>query len=281
MAEPLTVEGPQAEGRRAEVEIRYELLRPQEIVAARARAPIVYVPLGPMEWHGPHMAVGMDMLHAHTMALEAARKVGGVVLPPLPLGTESYTDEERLRHRGFGGTERVYGMDYPGFALPSLYIEESAFGLIVREVIRGLKRQAFRVIALVNGHGALNHRNTLMRIATETTEPGRIAVLLAGYLYDGRYREHAAIGETSYLLAYHREAVDLSALPAYPAPLDYREFGILDRQTVVGAPSPGFAVAAEHDPRRATAERGREDVAYESDSIARRVTEALAALERA
>ena len=83
-----------------ENEIRYELMRPQDLVAARERAPIAYVPIGPMEWHGPHMAVGMDMLHAQTMALEAARKAGGVVLPPLPLGTETYTDEERLRHRG-------------------------------------------------------------------------------------------------------------------------------------------------------------------------------------
>jgi len=262
------------------MEIRYELMRPQDIVAARRRAPIAYLPIGPMEWHGPHMAVGMDMLHAHTMALEAARKAGGVVLPPLPLGTETYTDAERLRHRGFSGTERIYGMDYPGFALPSLYIEESAFALIVREVVRGLKRQEFKVIALVNGHGAQNHRNTLTRVATETTEPGRATVLLAGYLYDGRYREHAAIGETSYLLAYHPEAIDLAALPALPEPLGYRDFGILDRQTVVGEPTPDFTVAAEHDPRRATAERGRDDVAYESDQIARRVSEALAALER-
>jgi creatinine amidohydrolase len=264
--------------RKTATQMRYELMRPQEIVAARARAPIAYLPLGPMEWHGPHMAVGMDMLHAHTMALEAARQAGGIVLPPLPLGTETYTDAERLRHRGFTGAERIYGMDYPGFALPSLYIEESAFALIVREVVRGLKRQQFKVIALVNGHGALNHRNTLMRVAAEATEPGRAIVLLAGYLYDGRYREHAAIGETSYLLAYHPEAIDLAALPPLPEPLGYRDYGILDRQTVVGEPSPGFAVAAEHDPRHATAERGRADVAYEAESIARRVTEALAAL---
>jgi creatinine amidohydrolase len=267
--------------RTAETEIRYELMRPQDIVAARTRAPIAYVPIGPMEWHGPHMAVGMDMLHAHTMALEAARRAGGVVLPPLPLGTETYTDPERLRHRGFEGTERIYGMDYPGFALPSLYIEESAFAIIVREIVRGLKRQQFKVIALVNGHGALNHRSALLRVAAETSEPGRVAVFLAGYLYDGRYREHAAIGETSYLLAYHPEAVDLSALPPLPRALGYRDYGVLDRQTVVGEPTPGFVVAAEHDPRRATAQRGRDDVAYEADQIARRATEALAALERA
>ena len=257
-------------------QVRYELMRPQEIVAARARAAVAYLPIGPMEWHGPHMAVGMDMLHAHAMALSAARKAGGVVLPPLPLGTETITTPERLRHRGFTGAERIYGMDYPGFAPPSLYIEESAFGLIVREVVRGLKRQEFRVIVLVNGHGAANHRDVLTRLALEESEPGRAAVLLTGYLYDTRYRGHAELGETSFLLACHPEAVDLSALPPEPAPLDYRVYGILDKPTVAGEPTPGFVVCKEQDPRHASAEQGRADLEFESDRIAQKVRAALA-----
>jgi creatinine amidohydrolase len=260
-------------------QIRYELMRPQEIVAARERAPVAYVPIGPMEWHGPHMAVGMDMLHAHAMALEAAQKAGGVVLPPFPLGTETFTDPDRLRHRGFTGNERIYGMDYPGFTLPSLYIEESAFGLIIREVIRGLKRQAFRVIVLVNGHGAANHRATLTRIVTEESEPGEVTVLLTGYLYDTRYRGHAELGETSFLMAYHPDTVDLTTLPPPSTPLDYRRFGILDKPTVAGEPTPGFVVCPEQDPRRATADQGREDVAHESSHIAEKVREALAAFD--
>ncbi len=257
-------------------EFRYELMRPQQIIAARARAPVAYVPIGPMEWHGPHMAVGMDMLHGYAMAVEAARLSGGVVLPPLPLGTETYTDPERLRHRGFAGDERICGMDYPGFPLPSLYVEESAMGVIINELIRALKRQEFRVIVITNGHGAMNHRATLHRIAVEQSEPGRVAVLLAGYFYDTNYREHAAIGETSFLLAYHPEAIDLAALPPFPEPLRYTDYGILDRPTIVGEPSPGFAVVPEWDPRNATAERGRRDVADEARSIAAKVREALA-----
>ena len=34
--------------------IQYELMRPQEIVAARAKSPIAYVPIGPLEWHSLH-----------------------------------------------------------------------------------------------------------------------------------------------------------------------------------------------------------------------------------
>jgi creatinine amidohydrolase len=256
-------------------ESRYELMRPQQIVAAQARAPIAYVPIGPMEWHGPHLAVGTDMLHAYAMAIGAARLTGGVVLPPLPVGTETYTDPERLRHRGFAGDERIYGMDYPGFPLPSLYIEEGVMGVIVHEIIRALKRQGFRVVVITNGHGALNHRATLQRIATEQSEPGRVVVLLTGYFYDTNYREHAAIGETSFLLAYHPEAVDLTALPRFPEPLRYTDYGILDRPTIVGEPSPGYSVAPEWDPRNATAERGQSDLAGEARSIAAKVREAL------
>lgn len=258
--------------------LRYELLRPQQILDERARVPIAYLPIGPMEWHGPHMPVGMDMLHAHTMALEAARETGGVVLPPLPLGTETYTDPERLRHRGFKGDERVYGMDYPGFSLPSLYIEESAMGIVVHDVIRALKGQEFRVIVIVNGHGAPNHRATLRRIAIEQSEPGKAAVLLTGYFYDTSYREHAALGETSYLLAYHSETVDLGALPPLPEPLRYTEFGILDLPTILGEPSPGFAMSDAQDPRHSTAAHGRDDVASEARSIAAKAREALASV---
>src|SRR3972149_5443961 len=114
-------------------EVRYELMRPQQIIAARARASVAYIPIGPMEWQGPHTT----------------------------------TAAERLRPRGFTGTERICGMDYPGFSLPSLYIEESAMGVIVHEIIRALKRQEFRVIVITNGHGATNHRATLQRIAVE------------------------------------------------------------------------------------------------------------------
>ncbi len=260
---------------------RYELMRPQQILQERARVPIAYVPIGPMEWHGPHLPVGMDMLHAQTMAFEAARETGGVVLPPLPLGTETITDPERLRHRGFRGDERVLGMDYPGFDPASLYVEDSAMGVVVHEVIRALKRQAFKVIVIVNGHGAPNHRATLSRIAVEESEPGRVAVMLTGYFYDTNYREHAALGETSYLMAYHPGTVDLGTLPPLPEPLPYTAYGILDLPTILGEPSPGFAVARQYDPRTATAEKGRVDVAAEARSIAKKAREALASVTSA
>ncbi len=259
-------------------EIRYERLRPQQILAARDRSPVVYIPIGPLEWHAPHLPYGTDMLHAYAMALEAARQAGGLVLPPLPLGTETYTDPERLRYQGFKGDERVCGIDFPGFPLPSLYVEESALGVIVRELVRALKRQGFRVIMLMNGHGAPNQRSLLARLATEESDPGQVVVEVTGFRVVTRYRGHAELGETSFVLAYHPETVDLAALPALPRPLRNLEFAVLDGPTCAGEPTPDFTVRAEQDPRHATAERGKEDVAHEARQLALRVRELLAGL---
>jgi creatinine amidohydrolase/Fe(II)-dependent formamide hydrolase-like protein len=221
------------------------------------------------------------MLHAHNMALEAAKLTGGIVLPPLPLGTETLITPERLRDRGFKGHERIIGMDFPGFPLPSLYIEESALGVIVNEVVAALKRQAFRVIVLVNGHGGPNHRALLTRIATEQSDPGRVAVFLTGALLDTHPRGHASRRETSYMLDVKPDSVDLAALPAFPAPVRTFEFGILDHPTCAGQPAPDFSICSDQDPRLATAEEGRDHVLREGKSIAAKVRDALRTVQPA
>ena len=50
-------------------------------------APVVYVPLGTIEWHCEHLPVGLDALTAHGICLMAAERGGGLVYPPLHFGT--------------------------------------------------------------------------------------------------------------------------------------------------------------------------------------------------
>ncbi len=263
-------------------EVRYAYLRPAQIIAARDKSPIAYLPLGPMEWHAPHMPYGTDMLHAYTIALNLATEFEGVVLPPLPLGSETILSPDRLRDRGFEGDEKVIGMDFPGLALPSLYIEESAFGVIVHELVRGLKRQGFKLIVLVNGHGGKFHMIALDRIAAEESEPGQVAVIHGFPLDTSPNRKqlggHAEKGETSFMMAYYPETIDLGALPPLPKPLKNLELGILDGPTCIGQPTPDFTVRENQDPRYATPEEGREELANAVRIISEKIRQALASL---
>lgn len=66
--------------------VNAELLTPAELDAAIAASPIAYLPLGSLEFHGPHLPIGLDALNAHGVCLGAAGRTGGVVLPPLYQG---------------------------------------------------------------------------------------------------------------------------------------------------------------------------------------------------
>ena len=63
--------------------MRFEEMFPWEIAAAMAEAPLCYLPLGTLEWHGEHAAVGLDALKAHAICVLAAERSGGLVVPPI------------------------------------------------------------------------------------------------------------------------------------------------------------------------------------------------------
>ncbi len=65
------------------IERRYERLRPAELRALAAAAPLAYMPIGPLEFHGEHLPTGVDWFEAHGLCLRAAARSGGVVLPPI------------------------------------------------------------------------------------------------------------------------------------------------------------------------------------------------------
>jgi len=244
-------------------EVRFELMRPSQIVAARRACPVAYLPVGPLEWHGPHLPLGTDAMAAHRVAVEAARRVGGVVLPAYHLGSETVRaadGPQGLRPLGLEGHERVVGMDFPGNPVRSLYIEEGAFAVIIRELVRLLKQNEYRLVVIVNGHGAPNHMRALRRVAAEENEPPRAWVVFersgAGPLAPEHDPGHAGRGETSVMMVEAPASVDLSALPPAGTPLRYRDYGIVNGAAFDGRPTADFTVPAEADPRAASAGEG-------------------------
>jgi len=66
---------------------RIQYLCPDEVLAEMKLAPVAYQPCGLLEWHGPHLPLGVDSLNAEHVALMAAERSGGLVMPPFYFGT--------------------------------------------------------------------------------------------------------------------------------------------------------------------------------------------------
>jgi creatinine amidohydrolase len=240
-------------------EVRVQMLRPGQLMAERERVPLAFLPLGPLEWHGPHLPFGVDPLNAEAVALRVAQEVGGVVLPTLYLGTERERGPDMLEAIGFSRDDYIVGMDFPANSLPSYYFPEEVLAITVRAYLDLLIRQGYRLVVLMNGHGAENHLVTLQRLAIEYTNsrPVRVVLLMPvpGYATGDWSYAHATVGETSVTQAVAPEAVDLSALPS-EGPLRNTDFAIVDDRTFRGEPTADHTVRAEEDPRRASAADG-------------------------
>jgi creatinine amidohydrolase len=214
-------------------------------------------------------------LHAHEVAVEVARRIGGIVLPTYFVGTETVrlNDQQAqgLAILGFEGTERVVGMDFPEFPVKSLYFEEGAFAVTVREILRLLKADRYRLIVIVNGHGAVNHQRTLRRLAAEESERPNVWVeyTMAFLPATPPFSDpgHAEKIETSLMMAMRPELVDVASLPSTDVPLRYRDYGIVDGKAFDGNPTPDFTLRREADPRDAAPDLGRKVLNAEVDRL--------------
>lgn len=70
--------------------MRYDLMLPHQIRTAISKGWPVILPLGVLEYHGEHLAVGMDTLAVTRILDRLEREVDIVVLPPFYYGTASY-----------------------------------------------------------------------------------------------------------------------------------------------------------------------------------------------
>lgn len=248
---------------------KMELLRPEEILNEMRRCPLVFLPLAPLEWHGPHLPYGVDPLIATELALRLAERLGGIVHPCLFLGTERERDPATLRNLGFGGTEWIVGMDFPANSLPSLYLPEEVLAIVVRHQIILLQKMGFRHVVLVNGHGGRNHVAALKRVAAEISAEGHCRVHYAFTFPEGAgtwsRRHHASTDETAVMQHLFPDTVNTAALPPAGQPIRARDFGVVDEDAFGGRTLPEGTIT--EDPRAATAALGEKHLAAATEAI--------------
>ncbi|OGB95400.1 MAG: hypothetical protein A2Z31_03250 [candidate division NC10 bacterium RBG_16_65_8] len=254
-----------------------ELLRPDEILKELRRCPVVFLPLAPLEWHGPHLPYGVDPLIASELALRLADRLGGIVHPCLFLGSERERDPATLRNLGFTGSEWIVGMDFPANSLPSLYLPEEVLAIVVRHQIILLGKMGFRHVVLVNGHGGRNHVAALRRLCAELSAEGRCQVHYAFTFPEGAgtwsKRHHASTDETAVMRHLLPDTVDTAALPPAGQPIRARDFGVVDEDAFAGRNLPEGTIT--EDPRSATAALGERHLAAAAEAIVAELREKM------
>lgn len=178
---------------------KYEFMRPDEIEAVLRVSPIAYIPWGSLEWHGVHNCVGLDALKAHAICLDAARETGGVVLPPV--------------YAGFHTMKPYLGFKH------TIEISAETVQRLLREYLEQLVDEGFKVLVLVLGHYGKAHVDAVTQVCDEFSESHREVVVLVYPEYlvateDGVRGDHAGAYETSLMMHYYPETVDLNLLPA-------------------------------------------------------------------
>ena len=211
--------------------MRYEMMLPYQIRAAIDRNWPVVLPLGVLEYHGEHMAVGMDTLAVIKAVEILEREMDLVVLPPFYYGASSYAVEPPERNGSVHvNAEKIFpfaqemfkGLLRVGFRNIHFFIhhqtENFGFGMPTDLAFKFAARQVvFEFLEKERGEGWWGDGKMADYYAQQATgddpfnwikgHPLLTPDMFAQFPFD-----HAGQGETSLMLALCPEAVEMDKL---------------------------------------------------------------------
>ena len=233
---------------------KYEEMFPEEFFAELERTPIAYFSSGPLEWHGPHNALGCDPLKGYYVCLRAAEIAGGIVMPPLFLGPAGTPSLSRA------GLRQSKWRPQPG-----IFHSREVMEIVVEETFERIEQIGFRVCMCFGGHWP-NEKMIQDLVDRLGAQVGRLKLWAGAELALvtdeslGYAMDHGSKGESSVLMAARTELVDISR---FGTTLDGR------------IPDPSWGIATDTDPREASLELGRAYVGHISSNLARKAQELL------
>src|SRR5437867_5595754 len=156
------------------------------------RKPVLLLPVGAVEQHGPHRPLGADILQPMHVLERVAARTGAIIAPAIPYGLVQ--------------TSRPF----PG----SVSVSFDALRAYVRDVLAEFARNGFRRIVVVSGHAEGVHLAALRTAAKEVVDRGGADItVLSDYeiIYSSKFAEkgegHAGKIETSRILSARPELV--------------------------------------------------------------------------
>jgi len=208
--------------------MRYELMLPHQVRAAIAANWPVVLPLGVLEYHGEHLAVGMDTLAVPRVLEHLEREADIVILPPFYYGTASYAvagpkgngtldvPADRLMPFAqslFASLLKVGFRNIHGFIHHQT--ENFAAGMPTDLAFRFAARQAIvRFIEKESGEGWWGNKEMADYYARHAAGSNpfnwiQVHPLMTPEIIEEYPFDHAGVGETSLMMALCPEAVDM------------------------------------------------------------------------
>ena len=210
-------------------EVRYERLRPAQIVAAREETPVAYLPIGTIEWHGEHNPVGLDTLKAHALAVRCAQRTGGLVFPALYYGESREQALMEANAADRAGIAEKLGLPPDNFApgyMRSTHLEQTlAYQRLLLHTLLQIRSLGFKAVVIVAGHYPLiDHARAAASLFHQMAgRPRTVVWAFTGFelVKDQGFDvcgDHAGKWETSLMMALDPGMVDLTPLKESSAP---------------------------------------------------------------
>lgn len=218
---------------------KYEELFPDEFKAEIERSPIIYLAFAPIEYHGRHGGLGMDLLKGYDICLRAAEISGGVVYPAVPAAPEGKQlmsrDELRAAARLYspgvfisaGACERLYNellevfAEDIGFRVCVIMGSHAPAGKLARKIAGGRARvKGMKILAA----GSMTHNRDVLN-----EEYGRLGIARVN---------HGGMWESAMLMAVSPESVDPEKIRN--APLDPDSMHAKEKYGAYQIPLPAY-----------------------------------------
>lgn len=200
--------------------------------------PVVILPLGAIEEHGPHLPLCTDSIQPEYIAQKVAEKTGALIAPPIRYGYCSST-------KNFPGT---------------ITISFDTLRALIYDILLEFIRNGIKNIVVLSGHAGRIHMAALRLAAQEVVEESEANIMvLSDYdiAYDLIDKDetippddgHSGLIETSRILAIREELVKGKGVPGNTRPPKFM---------VLRDPETHFPTGVMGDPSNASKEKGKE-----------------------
>jgi creatinine amidohydrolase len=136
--------------------LRIERMTTIELSREIERNPVVIIPVGATEAHGPHLPLGTDSLQPEAVADMLAKRINGLVAPPIRYGHHS-------------STKNMVG---------TIGISFDTLRALVMEVMESLIADGIRKIVVLSGHAGQIHMAALKAAAEEVVKKSDVKIML-------------------------------------------------------------------------------------------------------